>query len=64
MDEMIREIDVSQVEQTIQSLLIECAYRLPPDYVDALTRAYSSEETDVGRKCLAILLEKRSIRSG
>ncbi len=54
---MIREIEVSQIEQTVKASLMEAVYRLPPDYVDALSNARMSESSDLGRTCLDLLLE-------
>ena len=54
---VIREILVSEVEQTVQTLLTESAYRLPPDYLDFLRKAGEEEESNLGRSCLTLLLE-------
>ena len=54
---MIREIEVLQVEQTVQALLMEAVCQLPHDYIDALRNARTSESSDLGRTCLDLLLE-------
>jgi fumarate hydratase subunit alpha len=54
---MINEIDVSEVERAVQEELVEAAYQLPQDYLDALALAGLSEDSDLGRACLQILLE-------
>jgi fumarate hydratase subunit alpha len=54
---VIRELLVSEVEHTLQSILKVCAYRLPPDYLEFLSKASGEEKSDIGRSCLALLLE-------
>ena len=54
---MIREILVSEVEQAVQKLLVEAAYRLPEDYLAALRRARDQEVSELGRSILATLLD-------
>jgi len=54
---VIREIPVSQVTEAVQALLMEAAYRLPRDYLDALRHAQEHEETETGQSVLKILLD-------
>lgn len=54
---MNREIPVSEIEQAVQACLMEAVYRLPQDYVKALHEAREGEESELGRTCIALLLE-------
>jgi len=52
-----REIPVSIIEQAVRDLLSEAAYKLPPDYLEALEHARYREASVVGRSIIEILLE-------
>jgi fumarate hydratase subunit alpha len=54
---VLREISVSEVEETIKALLLEAAYRLPNDYIEALDHAAKNETSAIGKSCLSLLLE-------
>ena len=52
---MIREIQVSTVQNAVEELIDEAAYRLPDDYLEAMARAQEREESDIGRSIILTL---------
>lgn len=59
----MREIDVKDIENAVARLCMEANYDLSKDVLDALQQAASREETEVGRKILAQILENAEIAS-
>ena len=55
--EMMREIPVTTIEMGVESLIVNNVSRLPSDYLAALQKAKIDEGTELGRSCLALLLE-------
>lgn len=58
---MIREIDVASVRETVARLLIEANYVIPPDVLDALKAAASTEPSPLGRQTLEQLIENYEV---
>lgn len=54
---MIREILVSRIQETVETLLTEAAYRLPADYLAALEASAPAEPSPIGRQVIDLLLE-------
>ena len=54
---MIREIPVTRIQEAVETLLSQAAYRLPADYLAALGAAAPMEASPVGRQIIELLLE-------
>ena len=54
---MIREISVNTVQQKVEALLSESAYRLPQDYLVAMAVAKEREISALGDNMLTMLLD-------
>ena len=57
----MREINVSQVTDTIERLCIEANYYLPEDVRRALEQAFESEESPLGKEILGDILKNEEI---
>ena len=53
----VRDIDVRVLRDSVRNLLIESNYRIPSDVLDALRDAAAREESDLGRRTLAQLVD-------
>lgn len=58
---MVREVDVSQISDTLSKLCIDICYRMSPDMVAAVRRARESEESPMGREILDQLIANTEI---
>jgi len=58
---MIREIDVASIRETVARLLIEANYVIPPDVLEALKAAASTEPSPLGRQTLEQLIENYEV---
>ncbi|MBI3957734.1 MAG: fumarate hydratase [Chloroflexi bacterium] len=54
---MLREIPVTRIQEAVETLLSEAAYRLPADYLAALEAAAPVEPSPLGRQVIELLLE-------
>lgn len=57
MDNVIREIPVSQVQAAVHKLIEQSAYHLPDDYQQALAQAKVQEQSPVGQSIITLLQE-------
>jgi len=53
----IRTISVTQVQKTVQHLLVQSAYKLPQDYLDAMQTARTQEVSTLGNHIITMLLD-------
>lgn len=60
---MIREIDVSRVQEAVQDAIEESVFNLPSDYLQALREAQSREESALGRSILLTLQDNADYAS-
>ena len=58
---MIREIDVSRVEDAVSDLFIKVNHELSPDVSSAISEAASRETSDTGRRVLSMLSENLAV---
>src|SRR5215510_2038194 len=54
--EVIREIDVAVLRDTVARLIVEANYNIPADILDALREAVAREESPLGRRTLEQLV--------
>jgi len=53
----IRTISITQVQECVQNLLLQSAYKLPLDYLDALQAARKEENNVLGGQIITMLLD-------
>ena len=57
----MREIQVSQITETVKKLCIDANHFLSPDMEEALIKAQSAEESELGKKIFGQLKENLDI---
>lgn len=57
----LRELDVAEVTRAVQEAFAEVAYRIPEDVLEALRAAAEKEESPMGRRVLAQIIENAEV---
>lgn len=60
---MIRDVNVSEIADTIERLCLEANYALPDDVVEALTSARAREASPLGKQTISLILENVAVAS-